>query len=472
MNIFNDDPVVPARRKRHRSVRMQEQVSSGSPAASQVQDLSTATQTPLPGTPALTDPRAGGGSVLEGVTTSPKALPAEQSEYFAAPETVPEPAAEDTPEKAAAGELAPTVATPITELPPADPPLPPTPPPVEEAPLEDAIEPEESKSPDQEQPTDEAHQDEEGAEPKELPEPEPEGSPPMIHVLPTPVLVAHGQPAFLIGLSGCSSSGKTTIAHLLPLILPPTTPWFILHLDDFFIPKHLLIPDTNGELDADCRHAIDFAAFKRMIEYAKREGRLPATFQSLQPDDEHERAVSQVPPEVLDGLRQTLSGVRALQDGRAIGIVDGFLLYHSETIRNLIDIKILLRASLEQSRHRRFQKAEYQDPEAGKYFWRTVDYFDRVVWRNHVQQHSVLFKNEDVGSKPDSKICDQVGISVQPSLDSTVEEQLRWVTRVVIRGLELGLGRDMDLDRREELEFCDCNDGYLGKLRQHLFNIL
>jgi nicotinamide/nicotinate riboside kinase len=38
----------------------------------------------------------------------------------------------------------------------------------------------------------------------------------------------------IIGISGCSSSGKTTLARLLRDIFPET---FILHEDDFYKPE-------------------------------------------------------------------------------------------------------------------------------------------------------------------------------------------------------------------------------------------
>lgn len=42
------------------------------------------------------------------------------------------------------------------------------------------------------------------------------------------------QKAVVIGISGCSSSGKTTLARLLRDIFPNT---FILHEDDFYKPE-------------------------------------------------------------------------------------------------------------------------------------------------------------------------------------------------------------------------------------------
>ena len=40
--------------------------------------------------------------------------------------------------------------------------------------------------------------------------------------------------AVVVGISGCSSSGKTTLARLLRDIFPST---FILHEDDFYKPE-------------------------------------------------------------------------------------------------------------------------------------------------------------------------------------------------------------------------------------------
>lgn len=43
-----------------------------------------------------------------------------------------------------------------------------------------------------------------------------------------------GQKAIIVGLSGCSSSGKTTLARLLRDIFPNS---FVLHEDDFYRPE-------------------------------------------------------------------------------------------------------------------------------------------------------------------------------------------------------------------------------------------
>jgi nicotinamide/nicotinate riboside kinase len=46
------------------------------------------------------------------------------------------------------------------------------------------------------------------------------------------------QKAVIVGLSGCSSSGKTTLARLLRDIFPNS---FVLHEDDFYRPEEKLV---------------------------------------------------------------------------------------------------------------------------------------------------------------------------------------------------------------------------------------
>ncbi len=48
-------------------------------------------------------------------------------------------------------------------------------------------------------------------------------------------------PAIVIGISGCSSSGKTTLARLIRDIFPRT---FILHEDDFYKPEKQYVPQA------------------------------------------------------------------------------------------------------------------------------------------------------------------------------------------------------------------------------------
>ncbi len=49
--------------------------------------------------------------------------------------------------------------------------------------------------------------------------------------------------AVIVSLSGCSSSGKTTLARLLRDVLPGS---FVLHEDDFYKPEDEQVPPRHG----------------------------------------------------------------------------------------------------------------------------------------------------------------------------------------------------------------------------------
>ena len=300
--------------------------------------------------------------------------------------------------------------------------------------------------------------------------------PPMIHVAHQTIPTVHSQGAMLIGISGSPSSGKTTLAHLLSVILPPTIPSFIIHQDDFLIPDHLMIPPANGEL-ATHRHTADLSAFKRFVKYSKDEGRPPPAFRSMQPVNGREGAVSRMPADLLNQLSSMIAGTPSIHGGRSIGIVEGDLLYHSETIRSLLDIKILLRASREDARARRFDRADDQGAGEGRKFWDTKEYFERTLWPHYSKEHAILFDRADVDGRPKSRVCDNVGIRVQPMLNMSLEQALRWMVDVICRESEEVTylhDRKMasSIDRREALEFCSCTEGFLGKIRQTIFDFL
>lgn len=79
------------------------------------------------------------------------------------------------------------------------------------------------------------------------------------------------QKAVIVGLSGCSSSGKTTLARLLRDLFPNT---FILHEDDFYRPEEEL-PMKDGLLDWDCAEAINIADMERALSHIRSEGTFP-----------------------------------------------------------------------------------------------------------------------------------------------------------------------------------------------------
>lgn len=89
--------------------------------------------------------------------------------------------------------------------------------------------------------------------------------------------------ALIIGISGCSSSGKTTLARLLRDLFNQNSSGsstinrtFILHQDDFYRPEADL-PIHKGFRDWDCPEAIDISAMANSLQYIRSHGSLPVS---------------------------------------------------------------------------------------------------------------------------------------------------------------------------------------------------
>jgi nicotinamide/nicotinate riboside kinase len=77
--------------------------------------------------------------------------------------------------------------------------------------------------------------------------------------------------AIVVGISGCSSSGKTTLSRLLRDIFPST---FVLHEDDFYKPEDQL-PKKNDLVDWDCAEALSIPDIVRSLNHIQRTGEFP-----------------------------------------------------------------------------------------------------------------------------------------------------------------------------------------------------
>ncbi|KAK0708997.1 P-loop containing nucleoside triphosphate hydrolase protein [Lasiosphaeria miniovina] len=81
------------------------------------------------------------------------------------------------------------------------------------------------------------------------------------------------QRAVVVGISGCSSSGKTTLARLLRDMFPGT---FILHQDDFYKTEDQL-PMKEGLLDWDCPEAISVPDMEQCLAHIRSTGAFPVS---------------------------------------------------------------------------------------------------------------------------------------------------------------------------------------------------
>ncbi|KAK4133289.1 hypothetical protein BT67DRAFT_424242 [Trichocladium antarcticum] len=91
------------------------------------------------------------------------------------------------------------------------------------------------------------------------------------------------QRAVIVGISGCSSSGKTTLARLLRDMFPET---FILHEDDFYKPESEL-PIKDGLVDWDCADAISFPDLERALCHIRATGTYPVSTAATTPGLTH-----------------------------------------------------------------------------------------------------------------------------------------------------------------------------------------
>ena len=109
--------------------------------------------------------------------------------------------------------------------------------------------------------------------------------------------------------------------------------------------------------------------------------------------------------------------------------MDGFLLLGESIpqIRNLFDIRLLLRASFADAKRRREARDGYATIEG---WWQDPpEYVDKVVWPGYVEEHAFLFKQKDADGEIDQAMIEKLGIDVAPL--GSLEEALRWTVGTV-----------------------------------------
>jgi len=207
-----------------------------------------------------------------------------------------------------------------------------------------------------------------------------------------------------------SSSGKTTLARLLRDIYPKT---FILHEDDFYKTDTEIPVNKDGVQDWDCLESINLPELEKALEHIKLHGTLPDWLESK--EDQNSVGESGVVKERIAELKKEahdlLSG---RQSNVPITIIDGFLLFSEEmkAVRELFDIKILLRTDYKTAKSRREARSGYVTLEG---FWEDPPgYVDNVVWPNYVKDHAFLFENGDVKGVVKQDVCRRLGIQVMP----------------------------------------------------------
>ncbi|KAK5175219.1 ribosylnicotinamide kinase [Saxophila tyrrhenica] len=208
--------------------------------------------------------------------------------------------------------------------------------------------------------------------------------------------------AIIVGISGVSSSGKTTLARLLRDIFPNT---FILHEDDFYkTDAEIPINHSAGNVaDWDCVEAIDLPKFEEALRYIRRVGIPPPDL--ISKEDKNDVGKVDVDSKVIDDLKWK-AGRWMFHDVPPVAIIDGFLMYSEEMkgVREQFDVKLLLRTDFNTGKARREARSGYVTIEG---WWEDPEgYWENVVWPNYVKDHAFLFKDGNVEGEVRQDVVD------------------------------------------------------------------
>ncbi|KAI9770748.1 MAG: ribosylnicotinamide kinase [Geoglossum simile] len=224
--------------------------------------------------------------------------------------------------------------------------------------------------------------------------------------------------ATIIGISGCSSSGKTTISRLLRSLFPNTS---ILHQDDFYRPDSQ-VPIHNGYQDWDCAESFDFIALRDALQHVRSTGTMPPDLVSK--EDQNTVNLPHILDSTLSRLREHIASRLSSHPLGPIFLLDGILIYPpflEPSPVPYLTVKLLLTVDLAMLVERRKRRKGYVTLEG---FWEDPEgYVEEVVWKNWVRDHAFLAGG------------DELGIKVQPREGWSMEEVLEWVVGEVLEGL-------------------------------------
>jgi len=217
--------------------------------------------------------------------------------------------------------------------------------------------------------------------------------------------------SFLLGISGPSSSGKTTLARLLRDIIPNS---YILHEDDFYkTDAEIPVDPESGLQDWDCLGSLNLPALEAAMKHIKSTGTLPPDLESK--EDKNSVGEVKVDAATIDELKERAQRLPSQNHGAKVAIIDGFLLYSHElaSIHEIFDAKLFLRTDHETAKSRREARSGYVTLEG---FWADPPgYVDKIVWPNYVKDHKFLFQEQDVEGKVDQSVAQRLGIDVMPN---------------------------------------------------------
>jgi len=296
----------------------------------------------------------------------------------------------------------------------------------------------------------------------------------------------------LLGLSGPSSSGKTTLARLLRSIFNTTVSspqsssttlnlsLFILHQDDFYL-TDALVPvirvsspefGTRDLQDWDCVESLDLGLFEDTMRHVQRFGRVPEG--SVSKEDQNAVGESGVSDEEVASLKKVLEerltgalgGAGTGEREIRICILDGFLLYppppsttsassttsqptqltHLHHLSQALLLpRLFLPSTRSQTLSRRARRSGYVTLEG---FWTDpAGYVEDVVWPNYARDHGWMYVDGNVerGVLDEDRLLREEGIVVCPGSGAwEMGRILDWAVdvlgKVVVQTVERGEG--------------------------------
>lgn len=226
----------------------------------------------------------------------------------------------------------------------------------------------------------------------------------------------------LIGLSGCSSTGKTTIAKLTAELIKQGT---LIHEDDFY--KHddeVPIDPKRNIANWDSPDALDFPLFRKELDHIHSTGDIKTEL--IHNNNVDDLKKFEISPEIVEQLKEKYS---TIDSTFKIVLVDGFMLFNDPEVRSKLDIKILIRAPYTQLKQRRAARSGYQTLDS---FW--VDppyYFDEFVYKSYADTHGPLFLNNDVEGHLDPVKASDIK-DFMNSDEVPIEQTLQWVCDTIV----------------------------------------
>jgi nicotinamide/nicotinate riboside kinase len=233
----------------------------------------------------------------------------------------------------------------------------------------------------------------------------------------------------LVGISGPSSSGKTTLSRLLRDLFPPHQ-LTVLHLDDFYH-TDADIPVKEGIQDWDCIESLNLPWLQSTLAYIKTHAQSPPDFVSK--EDQNSVGEHGVDAQTVGRLKESVGALlRESAWTRKIVVVDGFLLFSEgmKNIRDMFDVRLFLRTSYVTAKRRREARSGYVTLEG---FWEDPPgYVDKIVWPNYVADHKFLFKNDNVEAELDEDACKAIGVMGMPQdAEENMTKCLEWAIGVL-----------------------------------------